>query len=92
MKNQLHDYLNLVKGFMRKNALLILSLKVLKVLIVVFLFSSCSGKPEPSSKPDTILVDSIPGNTPGDSVNFKNEEEEEPKEENNENPLVPQES
>jgi hypothetical protein len=92
MKNQMHDYLDLVKGFMRKNALLIVSVKILKILIVIFLFS-CSGKPEPSKVPDTILVDSIQGNSPGDSIDFKNEDEDEDeKEENNDNPMVPQES
>lgn len=91
MKNQLQGYMELVKNFMRKHYLLFLSAKVLKLLIVLFLFS-CGSSQEPSQKPDTVLIDSIPGNAPEDSVIYKNEEEEEEeKEEENSNPMVPEE-
>ncbi len=92
MKDQLQEYTALVKGFMKKHYVLFLSLKVLKLLIVFFMFS-CESKPEPSKIPDTIMIDTIQGNTPEDSVIYKNDEEEtEDGEEENENPLVPQES
>ncbi len=91
MKNQFNDCMNQVKGFMRKHALLIVSAKVLKLLIVLFLFS-CGGNPDSSKKPDTVRVDSIQGNSPQDSVKFKNEEEDEKEDDDNGNPLVPQES
>ena len=92
MKKQLQESLVVAKNFMRKHSLLFISLKVLKLLIVLFLFS-CGSKPEPSNTPDTILIDSIPDNAPGDSTNFRNEEEEEEEgEEGGDNPLVPQES
>ena len=91
MKNKMLDYMNLVKSFMRKHTLLFVSVKVLKLLVVLFFFS-CEGKPESSKTPDTIKVDTINGNAPGDSVIYKNEEEDDDKEEENNNPLVPQES
>lgn len=90
MKNQLQGYMELVKNFMRKHYLLFLSVKLLKILIVLFLFS-CGSSQEPSKLPDTILIDSIQGNTPEDSVIYKNEEEEEDGEEDNSNPMVPEE-
>jgi hypothetical protein len=92
MKNQFNEYMNLVKGFMRKNALLIISVKVLKLLLVLFLVS-CGGKQSTDKKPDTVRVDSIGTDMPGDSTMFKNQEEdEEGEEEDNGNPMVPQES
>ena len=94
MKNQFYNYLNLTKSFLRKHTLLFVSLKVLKVILVLCLFS-CGSKSEKSGTQDTIFVDSIQDNSPGDSTNFKNfeeEEEEEEEEEGGENPLVPQES
>ncbi len=93
MKKQLKESMESIKEFMRKNTLLIVSLKVLKLLIVFFLFS-CGGKPESSKTPDTIRVDSINGNAPSDSVIYRNEEEEveEGEEEDSGNSLVPQES
>ncbi len=91
MKNKMLDYMNLVKGFMRKHTLLFVSVKILKLLIVLFFFS-CGGKPETPKAPDTIMVDTVTGNAPGDSVIYKNEEDDEDKDEDNNNPLVPQES
>ena len=81
------------KSFMRKHFLLFSSLKVIKLLVVLCLFS-CENKSNNSKALDTIYVDSIQGNSPGDSTNFKDidEEEEEEDEEGGENPLVPQES
>lgn len=96
MKNQFQHYVSSTKVFMRKHALLFVTLKVLKVVLVFCLFS-CGSKPENSGSMDTILVDSIQGNSPTDSTNFRNTDEEEEEEENEdeeggENPLVPQES
>ncbi len=91
MKDQLQEYMSLVKGFMKKHYLLFLSLKVLKILIVVLMFSCESKTERPSNVPDTIMVDSIEGNAPGDSILYKNEEEEEDSEEDDGNPMVPQE-
>jgi hypothetical protein len=91
MKNQLQGYMELVKNFMRKHYLLFLSVKVLKLLIVLFLFS-CGSSQDPAKLPDTILIDSLPGNSPADSIIFRNDEEEEEKEEEeNSNPMVPEE-
>ncbi len=80
-----------VKNFMRKHILLIVSAKVLKLLLVLFLFS-CSGKPaSDNKKQDTVKVNT---DMPGDTVIYKNngEEEEESEDEDNGNPMVPQES
>ena len=98
MKKQLLDYMNLVKNFMRKHLLLMITIKVVKIAIVIFFFS-CDGKSESSKDQDTILVDTIHGNSSEDSVIFKNDSEKEnnkdendKEEEENSNPLVPQES
>jgi hypothetical protein len=93
MKNQIDNCMNFWKNFMRKNGLLIVSVKVLKLLLVLFLFS-CESKPGPTLKElDTIRVDSINGNSPEDSVNFKNEDEDEDKKQDEEqSPVVPAES
>ncbi len=80
MKNQWQEYMDLVKGFMKKHYLLFLSLKVLKFLVIFFLFS-CESKPVPSNinTPDTVMVDSI-NSSPEDGVIFRNEEVEEKEE------------
>ena len=79
-----------MKNFMRKHYLLFLSVKMLKLLIVLFLFS-CGSSQEPAKLPDTILIDTLPGNSPADSIIFRNDEEEEEKEDDNSNPMVPEE-
>lgn len=92
MKNQLQEYMDLAKGFMKKNYLLFLSLKVLKILLVLMFFS-CEHKQAPVKAPDTVNVDTIMGNSPEDSILYRNnEDEEEEDEEQNQNPIVPEES
>ena len=85
--------MSLAKDFMYKHRMIIISAKILKLLIVLFLVS-CESKPEPSKKPDTVRVDSINGNSPEDSTKFKNDDDEDDddKDDDNQNPMVPQES
>lgn len=92
MKNQIQEYMSLAKSFMKKNYLLFLSLKVLKILLVLMFFS-CENKQAPVKIPDTVKVDTINGNAPEDSILYRNnEEDEEEEEEQNQNPIVPEES
>ncbi|HVD99354.1 MAG TPA: hypothetical protein VNB90_14190 [Cytophagaceae bacterium] len=92
MKNQFQEYLNLVRGFMKKHYLFFISVKVLKFILVLFLLS-CESKTGPSSIPDTVLVDTIQGNSPEDSVIYKNDDDDDDdkKEEDNNNPIAPEE-
>jgi hypothetical protein len=77
MKEQLKDYIKLANDFMRKHYILFISLKVVKVLVVLF-FLSCEHKGNTTKRPDTIKVDSIYGNHAEDSVIFRNQERSQP--------------
>ena len=92
MKNFVQTYLPQLKIFMRKNALLMISVKVLKLLLVIFLMSCGSNTSEPAKTPDTILIDSMDASLPGDTTKIIYDEEIEESEEEEENPIAPQES
>ncbi len=91
MKNQFKDALLQAKEFMQKHAFLMISIKVIKVLIVVF-FMSCSSKQEPAKGVDTVKFDDT--SLPGDTAIYKYEEGEEEEEEADpiDNGIVPQDS
>jgi hypothetical protein len=92
MKNQVQDLIAQAKEFMRKHAFLIVSLKVVKVLVVIFLLS-CSSNQESSKGVDTVKYDDT--SLPGDTAIYKYDEKEEGEdgeEEGNDNPIAPQES
>lgn len=92
MKNFIQTYLPQLKAFMRKNALLMISVKVLKLVLVIFLMSCGSNSTESAKAPDTILVDSTDASLPGDTTKIDFNEDAEDSEEEDENPIAPQES
>jgi len=86
----MNQYLKLFSEFIRKHSLLIFSIKVLKIAILVF-FISCSGNTESSKTPDTIKVDLEDTDLPGDTLYYKGDDEE-GDEDDDINPISPQES
>jgi len=94
MNAKFHKYLTESISYIRKNPLLFLSLKLLKVA-TVFFFVACSSptnqKPTQETPPDTISVD-FDTDLPSDTLYYKLEEDEEEKEEDEINPVMPQES
>lgn len=94
MNAKFHKYLTESISYIRKNPLLFLSLKLLKVAIVFF-FVACSSptnpKPAQETPPDTISVD-FDTDLPSDTLYYKLEEDEEEMEEDEINPIMPQES
>lgn len=76
MKNQFNDIVLQAKVFFRKNAVLLFSIKVVKI-IILFLFVSCSGASEKASDaPDTVKVDITDTKLPGDTALYNYVEEE----------------